>query len=129
VVGDAGCGGESEEEDGEDEDDGAGLEGAVLPAGVRESEGSGGWTGFGVGREGGGGVGGVGVRGKGEVEGVFGGADGDAAEASGALGGVDGDELGDGEVGGAGVGAFVAVDAGGLIAADFDWAQSGNQTH
>ena len=126
MVGGAGRGDESEEEDGEDDDDRAGLEGAVVPAGCWRWRGTelrvemsaassevGGWRG----------------GGKGEVEGIFGGADGDAAEAAGALGGADGDELGDGQVGGAGLVALAAVDAGGGVATDFYRAEEGDQAH
>jgi len=40
VVGNAGCGDEREEDDGEEDDDRAGLEGTVVPADVRDGEGS-----------------------------------------------------------------------------------------
>ena len=85
MVGGAREGDESEEEDGEDENDRARLEGAVVPAGVGERERSGGQAGFGVGGEGRPGIGRVRMRGKSEVEGVFGWAGRDAAEASGAF--------------------------------------------
>ncbi len=45
MVGEAGCRDEREEDDGEEDDDRAGLERTVVPAGVGNGEGPGGWGG------------------------------------------------------------------------------------
>jgi len=108
VVGGAGVEDEAEKDVGDETCYGQRSEGAACPSGC------GGW-GF--------------ARRQRKLQGVFRGAGGDAGHAGGALGGADLNELVDGETGGAGLGAFGAIDASVGIATDLDRAEERDESH